>query len=81
MVNGRSEQNCPDCGGQVTLEPICPGYRDPSDGRWFQCYPPCGNGILYECSQIVCGWWFIDGMNHQNKLFDENEARRPLWLK
>lgn len=72
---------CPSCGSPVAQEPVCPGYRDSASGKWYQCYPACGNGILYECSQILCGWWFIDGMNPMNKLFDTNEERRPDWCK
>jgi hypothetical protein len=60
------------------MEPLCPGYLD--RGKWFQCYPPCGNAFLYECASIMCGWWFIDGMHRKNTLYASNEERRPPWL-
>lgn len=70
--------DCPRCQAEVTVEPICPGYRD--GGGWLQCYPPCGNAHLYECVKIACGWWFIQGMRKQHSLYQENETRRPQWL-
>jgi len=74
-----TDESCPKCGGKVTMEAVCPGFTD--RGQWLHCYPACGNAFLYECDKIVvCGWWFIDGMNARNVLFSDNEIRRPTWL-
>lgn len=74
----REYDRCPQCRGPVTQESLCPGYLDKD--RWMQCYPACGKASLYECPQVACGWWFIDGMNRRNPLFHDNEQRRPTWL-
>lgn len=72
---------CPTCSGPIEQEPICPGYTDPGSGMWVQCYPACGNGTLYECANVMCGWWFIENMNPRNTLFGKNESNRPPWAR
>lgn len=72
---------CPSCMGEVKSEPICPGFYDPGSAQWMQCYPCCGKATLYECEQLVCGWWYVDNINPRSLFHAENEKKRPPWIR
>jgi len=68
------ERTCPVCGGATSWHESCPGWLQ--GGTVMQCVPSCGNGILYKCLNIKCGWQYMDppGPRYQNGV-------KPEWLR
>jgi hypothetical protein len=78
MPSMDNQTPCPQCGWCVQSQAACPGFYQ--NGKWGFCIPACGEATLFECVDVKCGWWFIDGMSKRNHLYLSNEARRPEWL-
>lgn len=69
---------CPRCGGEVGMDPACPGYPGLWNGKptILVCSQGCSNATEYLCLSESCTWWYREPNNRTDKIA---MGERPDW--